>query len=278
MSSVNSAGSTLKTRYLPDHQRTRFPAAPEVRFAGASATVNAADQADLKGKPDPTTTKHRFFGDRSRLALGFFLEDVLPPLLGFAFLTGPIGWVITLGSLPLSYLSGKLGRRIAKDVKAENLSGGMKSFHEFREGFRNRHELQGTQLMDKWNRFIDDALNVNAGKYQAFAGMFAKFLRVNQSSKLGQILCSKQFLKANINHNVAQANSVGGAIKAGAKGGIGYWFDTVVTPGIGTAMEKSADCMWGPFKWPFKAGGWLLKNWQLLRLGRDVISTPTPKS
>jgi hypothetical protein len=215
------------------------------------------------------------FGDKVRLATGFILEDVVPPLLGFAFLAGPLGWLITLGSLPLSYASGKLGRRIASGVKPDNLPPAMKSFQDFREGFRNRESLKGQyDLLDKWNVFIDDALNVRSGFAKMIGGLVGSYLKVSKDSKMGQLLSSQRFLKANICHDVAQASSVGGAIKAGANAGLGFWFYNGFLPGAGLALEKGSDMMWGPLKLPFQSLGWILKNLPLLKLGKDMLSTP----
>jgi hypothetical protein len=247
-------------------------------------TVELKGQASKESKPSATAQEKpdgwqdKFFGDKTRLAAGFILEDVVPPLLGFAFIAGPIGWLVTLGSLPLSYAAGKAGRRIAGSVNHNNLTGGMKSFHDFREGFRNRHTLQGTQLLDKWNIFIDDALNIRSGQYRSLIGMMAGGLKIGQNSKLGKILSSPQFLKANVYHDVAQADSIGKAFKAGAKGGMGFWVYQVALPGAGQFMEKTGQNMWGPFKLPFIGIGWILKNLPLLKLGKDMMSTPKPKT
>lgn len=261
-----------------------------IAFRGKPQSASKPDTVELKGhvskeskssttaQEKPDGWKERLFGDKARLAAGFILEDVVPPLLGFAFIAGPIGWLVTLGSLPLSYAAGKAGRRIAGSVNQNNLTGGMKSFHDFREGFRNRHTLQGTQLLDKWNTFIDDALNIRSGQYRSLIGMMAGGLKIGQDSKLGKILSSPQFLKANIYHDVAQADSIGKAFKAGAKGGMGFWFYQVALPGAGQFMEKAGQNMWGPFKLPFIGIGWILKNLPLLKLGKDMMSTSKPKT
>lgn len=283
MSSVTGQPNPFQPRLVPAGKRSvpafggNLPESAKTESAAASA-----DTVDLKGKisteaetttPEtkpPTGWKNKIFNDKARLATGFVLEDVVPPLLGFAFVAGPIGWAVTLGSLPLSYASGKLGRRIASGVNKDNLTGSMKSFHDFRESFRNRHELKESgALINKWNTFIDDALNIRSGQYKALAGALGGFVKVNANSRIGKILSSKQFLKANIYHDVAQADSVGKAVKAGAKGGASYWFYQGVQ-GIGLAMEKASNAMWGPFKWPFKGIGWLLANLPLLKTAKDL--------
>ncbi|WP_373531192.1 hypothetical protein [Vampirovibrio sp.] len=238
----------------------------------------APSKSDPQSRPTtPETGKSGLFGDKVRLTTGFILEDVVPPLLGFAFVTGPLGWLVTLGSLPLSYASGKLGRRIASGVQPHNLPPAMKSFQDFREGFRNRENLKGQyDLLNKWNVFIDDALNVRAGYPKMLGGLVGRYLKVSKDSRIGQVLSSKQFLKANVYHDVAQANTMGGAFKAGAKGGMGFWFYNAFLPGAGLTLEKAADMMWGPFKAPFKGLGWILKNLALLRLGKDMLSPPRP--
>lgn len=246
-------------------------------------TVSLQGHVSKEGQPEDQAQtnspgwKNKLIGDKTRLAAGFVLEDVVPPLLGFAFVAGPVGWMITLGSLPLSYAAGKAARRITSGVNKDNLSGGMKSFHDFREGFRNRHTLEGTQLLDKWNTFIDDALNIRSGQYRSLVGMLGGGLKVGKDSRIGKILSSPQFLKANIYHDVAQADSVKGAVKAGAKGGIGFWFYQVALPGAGQFMEKAGQSMWGPLKWPFTGIGWVLKNLPLLKLGKDMMSAPKPR-
>lgn len=247
--------------------------ADTIKLTGKVSRESASPAAEAAQSPKQA---NRLFGDKARLAAGFVLEDVVPPLLGFAFVAGPVGWLVTLGSLPLSYAAGKAGRKIAGSVHQENLTGGMKSFHDFREGFRNRHTLEGTQLLDKWNTFIDDALNIRSGQYRSLIGMLTGRLKVSQNSKIGKILSSPQFLKANIYHDVAQADSIGKAVKAGAKGGMGFWFYQVCLPGAGQFMEKVGQNLWGPLKWPFMGIGWTLKNLPLLKLGKDMMSAPKP--
>lgn len=244
----------------------------------ANQTLESGEKTSQIGDQAKATGWNRLFGDKTRLAAGFILEDVVPPLLGFAFVAGPVGWLVTLGSLPLSYASGKLGRHIASGVDKNNLPQGMKSFQDFRESFRNRDKLKGQyDLLNKWNVLIDDALNVRSGHAKMLAGILGNYLKVSKDSKVGRILSSKQFLKANIYHDVAQANTVSGAFKAGAKGGIGFWFYNVCLPGVGLALEKASSTLWGPFKWPFMGLGLLLKNYGLLKLGKDVLSTPKSK-
>lgn len=289
----SSGSSSLPSAAWPNRQPkfgNRLDAGPSKPLPFDPLHKQGGDQSELKrisgaqpdsgAKPENSTDapennpprKPRLFGDTARMTTGFLLEDVVPPLLGFAFVAGPVGWAITLGSLPLSYLSGKLGRRIASGVEHQNLPAGLKSFQEFRESFRNRDKLQdGGQLLAKWNQFVDDALNIRSGQYKMIGGMLSNYLRLTPNSKIGKILTSKRFLKANIYHDVAQANSAGGAIKAGAKGGMSFWFYNNFLPAAGGAMEKAADVMWGPFKWPFKGMGWILHNLPFLQLGKDLM-------
>lgn len=243
----------------------------------SASRVHQPVQDDIPKSSSATTHgRNGIFSDKARLATGFILEDVIPPLLGFAFMAGPLGWLITLGSLPLSYASGKLGRQIASGVKSDNLPPAMKSFQDFREGFRNREKLQGQyDLLDKWNVFIDDALNVRSGHAKMIGGLVAGYLKISKDGKIGQVLSSKQFLKANIYHNVAQANTLAGAIKAGTKGGMGFWFYNGFLPGAGLALEKGADMISGPLKLPLNGLGWILKNLALLRLSKDIYCSPT---
>lgn len=257
----------------PGHQQPgndAFQSAP-----ASSPAHHPAQNATPENSSATNSGRNGVFGDKARLATGFILEDVVPPLLGFAFMTGPLGWLVTLGSLPLSYASGKLGRRIASGIKPEHLPPAMKSFQNFREGFRNKENLQGQyDLLEKWNVFIDDALNVRSGHAKMIGGLLGGYLKISKDGKIGQILSSKQFLKANVYHNVAQANTVGGAIKAGAKGGMGFWFYNGFLPGAGLALEKGADLISGPLKLPLNGLGWLLKNMALLRLGKDMLAAP----
>ena len=155
----------------------------------------------------------------------------------------------------------------------------MQSFHDFREGFRNRDKLQSsTELINKWNVFVDDALNVQSGKYRWLAGLVGNKLNVKSNSKMGRFLSSPQFLKAGIYHDVARSDSVGQAIKSSAKGGFSFWLYNTALPGTGMAMEKISSKLWGPFKLPFQGIGWMLKNLALLKLGKDIMFSPEGKA
>jgi hypothetical protein len=219
----------------------------------------------------PPTIFSKLLGDRSRASLGIILEDIVPPMLGFAFVAGPIGWAITLSSPLLSYASGKLGRYIARDVSLHNLPSSMQKLQDFRKALNGRENLKEGELVDKWNQFIDDALNIKVSRFKGIANFALNRLKISQTGFVGKILNNPNFLKAKMYSNISHANSMGGAVKAGTKGGISFWFYQYFLPGVGKVLEKIANILPGPLKWPFKLLGWLMDHFPSLKLAKDML-------
>lgn len=202
--------------------------------------------------------------------MGIFFEDIVPPAMGFAFLAGPLGWVITLGGMVLSPISGAFGRYISRDVDHAKLPTHMKSIHDFRTALRNREGLQKGELVDKWNQVIDDTLNIKVSRFQGIANFLLNRLKLSQTGYVGRILNNPNFLKAKMYSNMAHADSVGGVVKAGAKGGVSFWFYQFFLPGVGRILEKISNVLPGPLKWPFKLIGWLMDHFPTLKLAKDL--------
>lgn len=242
---------------------------------GASGNSTGPEPAPPPLEPPPRpigkpTLFSRFLGDRSRAALGIFFEDIIPPAMGFAFLAGPLGWVVTLGGMALSPVSGAFGRYISRDVDHAKLPTHMKSIHDFRTALHNRENLKEGELVDRWNQLINDTLNIKVSRFQGIANFLMNRLKLSQTGYVGRILNNPNFLKAKMYSNMAHADSMGGVVKAGAKGGVSFWFYQFFLPGVGRLLEKLSNVMPGPLKWPFKIIGWLMDHFPALKLAKDM--------
>lgn len=279
------ARSVARPLFGEKHKQTA-PASPE-----DSARLNPPAKAASSGpltedvtflEPPSAAVKppmlSKLLGNNTRTVLGVILEDVIPPMLGFAFLSGPLGWVITLGSFPLSYASGKLGKHIARDINHEALPPTMRKFQDFRAALKNNQNFNGEEVIEKWNHFIGDALNIKTSRFKALNQMLSSRLSLSKNGFIGRLLNNPAFMKAKMYNNVAHADTVSGAIKAGARGGIGFWFYHSLLPGIGRAMEKMSNWMPGPLKLPFKGIGWLVAHFSEVQLAKDVMLSSAKKS
>jgi hypothetical protein len=232
--------------------------------------------ANISTTPATRPVKSRFAIPPSvRFGLGFILEDIVPPLLGFAFLAGPMGFLLTIASAPISFLSGKLGRRLIRGVNDENSSARLKKVHAFRDFLKNPGEDK-EQFVSKWNKGIGDLLNIRESRFSGPLRFMANRLKVSQGGQnfISRIVNNPNFLKARIYHDISQSNSIGGAVKSGAKGGLMFCLYHKVLPKIGRMLEGIAAVLPGPLKWACNAIGKLLKDFGWAVMFKDMLWPP----
>jgi hypothetical protein len=241
------------------------------------ATENASPDADPKATKPNAQGKKGFFSlsHSTRQGLGILFEDIIPPLLGFSFIAGgPVGWGLTIASWPLSYASGKLGRHVSKSVDSTQVNGHVQNLKKLSNAFKGADN--GDQVIDQWNHCINDVIDAGPKGLQGMLRFVGGKFLTNRNGWLGRVINTKQFFNARINSDIAHANSLAQAGKAGVKGGFVFALQYKVLPAIGRFVDKMANGAPGPLKWPFKGLAKLLENYPYFSLAKDVFMAPKP--
>lgn len=277
----------LQSRIVYQRDRNRFGNA--TRGDSSDTTVQGSSVPVLseqhRSKPDlpeavlpQTKTKSRFGITPSlRFSMGFILEDMVPPLLGFAFLGGPVGFALTVASAPLSYLSGKLGRRLTRDVTPEQLPGKMKNFHSLRESLKKPGGIvdakDKSQLVNRWNTLVDDLLNIRESRLSGLLRFTANYLKVAPGGQnfISRVVNNPNFLKARVYHDISKADSAGKAMKAGVKGGAKFWWYHKALPKVGSFLQKVSNALPGPLKAIVNFIGRVFKDFGWFMMIKDAL-------
>jgi hypothetical protein len=240
------------------------------------------EQSDSKPKP-----KYGYFNNNLRAGLGFVLGDLVPIALSLPVAGGIPGFMLAVACIPLSYISGKIGRSISKNVDVENLNPLFKYAAEIKSALTAPPQEDGqapnvvgrlNQATDKFFNTADDLFNLGTMGKGAFIAnglksvkdWFHTKLKLSPNSKLGQFLdrFTKQrvattVLRAEVNMRVSQAPSIGKATMAAGKG----FFDWVYYAALHWVGEPLSKVNF----MPIKALGEMLKHAALVKIGFDAM-------
>ena len=256
---------------------TQSVRADQARFSGhltESEDLTASEHSQTKTETPqakkPTYGKHE---NNLREAARIVLCDIAPLALSFLPLVGipGVGVLFALASLPMSYVSGKLGRKISKNVDAETLNPVFKYVHQVRNAITQPGKGQNGNVVDLINKATDDLLNVH-NMPALLSAKLLPLLKVNPEGKVAALLKkmnSMAIMRAEINTRLANADNgkeAGKAMYAGVKDFAIYG-----------AMSKMGAVMEGSSVPGFKMLGAFLKNAAWVKIAADLVNSKDKK-
>lgn len=278
-----SSANTVSTQGCPTFQgalgqdQVRFgeashkPKSPEAAFeiTGLDATKPVdSKQNDPKTKNDQSHAySHR--ENNIREAARIVLCDIAPLALSILPLIGIPGFGLLFGiaTLPLSYLSGKLGRKVAKDVNPDDLNPAFKYVHQVKHILTQKHDDKNGSLVDNLNKATDDLLNVRNMPAFVTTTLLPR-LKVKQGSWSSKILTRMNgmaLMRAEVNIRLAQAENSKDAGKA--------MFNGVKDFAVYSAMNKLGTAMVTSSVPGAKWAGEVLKNAAWVKIAADLLRT-----
>lgn len=237
------------------------------KAADSPKASQSSQQAQQKSKTS-SKKESRFFGSNSRQAAGILFSRIVPLLLSLPLAGGVPGFMIFMAGFPLSYLSGKFGRSLMKDVDQTKLSPIFQHYSKLEAALTNPQNLKSGEVVDHYNNAKDELFNLI--KLPLVTDFLKKNLTLSKAGGLGKLLNNFTMLKANIYSDVAQADNVQKAAAAGIKGGLNYVVYFQLCRKIGKAIKVFAQAPWVPFKGMVSAAGTMLENLWLAKLAVDA--------
>lgn len=244
--------------------KTNDPNAP-APAEGAQPTDANPDkpQEPAQGQPAYQGGNHN-----GKIMAGLFFKKIVPLLLSLAWFGGPVGIAFGIAGIPLSYMSGRLGKKMLEGVDEKQVNGSAANFKVLNEILEGQRNAKDGEVVEQLNRTLEDLINVK--KIPILTDQMRKYLKLSKDSGIGKYLNNYTMLKANVYTEVAEADSVGGAAVAAAKGGWEYFLYFKILPGIGKSLEKASNTAPGPFKWVFKGLGFLLHYFGFFKLAQGM--------
>ncbi len=196
------------------------------------------------------------------------LCDVAPLALSVLPLVGlpGVGFMFALATLPLSYLSGKLGRRIAKDINPNELNPVFQYVHRIKAAISSKPTGPNGNVVDVINKATEDLLNVRG--LPAFATPYLlSLLKIKSNSRAAKLLTKLNgiaLLRTEVNVRLAQSQNSKEASKAMMTGAKDFALFSGMNK-LGTAMVTSS--LPGA-KWVGEG----LKNAAWLKIAADLVS------
>lgn len=236
-----------------------------------------AQAADIESKGRKTSRggqpngDHRAYGhveNNLREAARIVLCDIAPLALSVLPLVGipGVGFAFALASLPMSYLSGKLGRRLARDVNPDDLNPAFQYLHKVKHALTSK-QSDGGNVVDKINQATDDLLNVR-NMPAIFSTTLLPMLKVKPDSGVAKLLTkmnSMALMRAEVNIRLAQAENRKDAGKAMFNGVKDFTVYSAMNK-LGTALSTSS--IPGA-----KVAGQFLKNAAWVKIAADLLKS-----
>ena len=196
------------------------------------------------------------------------LCDVAPLALSVLPLVGlpGVGFLFALATLPLSYVSGKLGRRIARDINPNELNPAFQYVHRIKAALGSKHNGPNGNVVDVINKATEDLLNVR-GLPAFVVPHLVPLLKVKPDSWAAKLLTKLNgiaLLRTEVNIRLAQAENGTEASKAMMSGVKDFALFSAMNK-VGTAMVASS--MPGA-KWVGEG----LKNAAWIKIAADLVS------
>lgn len=243
----------------------------QVCFRGKKDAKEAADTEETDSAPhnerlntnkNSQTHPPGYLQNNVRELTRIALCDIAPLALSILPILGipGVGILFALASLPLSYGLGHLGRKVAKNVDAENLHPAFQYIHKVKKALTTSYNGSPDNLVNAINEAGDVFAN------QKLFSSLLPTLKVQPNSGIANILGKinrMAILRIEVNNRLAQAQNAkeaGKAVLDGAKNA-GFY---IAMAEVGTALTASS--------FPgAKVAGELLKNAGLLKIGVDVL-------
>lgn len=209
--------------------------------------------------------------DDMTLAKGLFFKKVVPLAVGFGSMIPFWGIGIAIAGIPVSYLSGRYGDKVMEGVmKREGVcvNETLRSFARIDELMEHPDRANNpTELLERVNKVIDDALDVKAIPGLKSVGEWLKPF-------VGKFLMkyNRGMLWATVNTEIAEAKSVTEAARRGVKGSLTHLWYFQILPTVGGWIRKGATLAPQPFRMGFQGLGMLLEWFGFLKLTANVAT------
>jgi hypothetical protein len=264
-----------QVRFGADNPQRTTTNSPTTNVSSPSTVVAPTSNTNPSQPEQPAATKPKYgyYQNNVRAGFGFLFRDIVPLLLSLPLMGGIPGLIVAVACVPISYLSGKFGRHVAKDVDPNNLNRVFKYLSSVRNTLSGDPGSNNNQqsIVDRLNGALNDLLNIRPTDgwlktwwKQGLRGMLFLTPGSRMANFFTAISNSRFLLRAEVNTRVAQENTVGGAGKAAVKGAAEWTFYSALSS-IGNALSK---CWW-PLSW---IGG-MMKYAGLIKITSDTLSS-----
>lgn len=237
--------------------------------------IAPATNKDKKpGKPDSRGARPGKYGrmqNNIREGVRIVLCDFLPLALSVPMLGGVPGFMLAMAGMPISYMAGKTGRWLAKDVDQENLIPVFKYVSAVKGALFTPPGGNEGQVVDLLNKATDDFLNVRGGG-GIKAWLFQKLL-LNKDKGIGRMLTKFSVWRAEVNIRLARATNLSEAGKAAAGGVKDFALYSVLNKmGKGLTAFGGSSFLFAPIRWI----GRLMQHAAWIKIAADVMRSPKP--
>lgn len=233
-----------------------------------------SDQAHLnrkKAHPSQSRPIHPYGRLQNNIREGarIVLCDVLPLALSVPMLGGVPGFLLAMAGMPISYMAGKTGRWIARDVDHENLIPVFKYISTVKGVLISSQGGHENQMVDLLNKATDDFLNIRGGGGLVKTWLLQR-LMLRKDKGVGRMLTKFSIWRAEVNTRLARAENLAEAGKAAANGVKDFALYSILNK-IGTALVAfgGKSILFLPIRWI----GHMMKNAAWLKIAADVMLT-----
>jgi len=271
-SASTNAINTNQPSFSGDQVRfgNRGAKAEGVKPVAEPEAPHTSDQTNKPGEKSQRTYGHK--ENNIREAARIVLCDIAPLALSVLPLVGipGVGFVFAVATLPMSYMSGKLGRHVAKDVNTDDLNPAFQYIHKVKHALTQSHGKNGPNgkdgnVVDSINKATNDLLNVR-NMPAIFTSTLLPMLKVKQGSWAAKALTkmnSVALMRAEVNIRLAQAENGKDAGKA--------MFNGVKDFALYSAMNKMGTAMVASSLPGAKWAGEFLKNAAWVKIAADLL-------
>lgn len=300
LSSLNSNPAYQQPAFRAGAPYARTSVAPDPTFGWGKKKVDES-RADQDG--DKKARKPGFFSkfknifkmnDGAKEVLRLVLSYGIPfGLVGLTFMSGPLGLILGLASIPIGYFSNQAGKKIGKDIQRDKLPGHLSNLNKWETLLENPTNPE--ELEKKYNGLVDETIIAvtkpvsklaeglsripfvggmikdailgiigregNAGKIAGLlkGARMLKFVKMLGMGKNAQKIGNRMTLAGSIlavQTAIRQANGPWDAIKKGGKAAMEAFIFSYASVAVGEFVEK--------LPWGGKIFGTIIKHLGLL--------------